>query len=259
MPPIDLANIKTRLIGCGAIQLVGQIISTALSDPTAAATLGIGGGPLVLGVSALVAIADNLAGNLMANDLGNQIADRLSKNRNILDNHDLTLAAGEAIAYILKEVAQSDELIAIAETKNLPYQKEPLNQLANKTVEYWLKININTADLSRGLRISEAQLNLIFSADAEEFDEVTGLTAEDWQIFLGELAASQGKSFDVDVIKFVANRLYESFPKAFREVLKDDAKTGGQKFAAMVLNLHQIALGELKDLGLQTGEVLQKL
>ncbi|MDB9510122.1 ATP-binding protein [Kamptonema animale CS-326] len=259
MPPIDLANIKTRLIGCGAIQLVGQTISTALSVSTGA-TAGIVGGPIaVVGVSALGAIAASVAGGMMATELGNQITERLSKNRNILDNHDLTLAAGEAIAYILKEVAQSDRLIAIAETKNLPYQAEPFNQLANKAVEYWLKINTNTADLSRGLRISEAQLNLIFSAEAEEFDEVTGLTAEDWQIFLGELAASQGKSFDVDVIQFVANRLYESFPKAFREVLKDDAKTGGQKFAAMVLNLHQIALGELKDLGLQTGEVLQKL
>lgn len=257
MPPIDLANIKTRLIGCGAIQLVGQTISAALSGSTAA-TLG-GAAPLVLVGSVLGTIASDLASGMMATELGNHITERFSKNPKILDNHDLTLAAGEAIAYILKEVAQSDRLIAIAETKNLPYQAEPLNQLADKTVEYWLKINTNTADLSSGLRISEAQLNLIFSAAAEEFDEVTGLTAEDWQIFLGELAATQGKSFDIDVIKFVANRLYESFPTAFRQVLKNDAKTGGQKFAAMVLNLHQIALGELKELGLQTGEVLQKL
>ncbi|OCQ95662.1 hypothetical protein BCD67_10060 [Oscillatoriales cyanobacterium USR001] len=254
---MDLANIKTRLIGCGAIQLIGQTISAALSGSTAA-TLG-GAAPLVLVGSVLGTIAASVAGGMMATELGNHITQSLSKNPKILNNHDLTIAAGEAIAYILKEVAQSEGLIAIAETQNLSYQAEPLNQLADKTVEYWLNINTNTANLSTGLKISEDQLNKIFSGDAEEFDEVTGLTADDWQIFVGELAASQGKSFDVDVIKFVANRLYESFPKAFREVLKDDAKTGGQKFAAMVLNLHQIALGELKDLGLQTGEILQKL
>ncbi|HLO51766.1 MAG TPA: hypothetical protein VK211_25370 [Kamptonema sp.] len=148
MPPIDLANIKTRLIGCGAIQLVGQTISVALSGSTAA-TLG-GASLLVLGSSVLGAIAASVAGGMMATELGNHITERLSKNQKILDNHDLTLAAGEAIAYILKEVAQSDRLIAIAEAKNLPYQAEHLNQLANKAVEYWLKINTNTADLSRG-------------------------------------------------------------------------------------------------------------
>lgn len=142
MPPIDLANIKTRLIGCGAIQLVGQTISAALSGSTAS-TLG-GASLLMLGSSVLGTIASDLAGGMMATELGNHITERFSKNRNILDNHDLTLAAGEAIAYILKEVAQSDRLIAIAETKNLPYQAEPFNQLANKTVEYWLNINTNT-------------------------------------------------------------------------------------------------------------------
>jgi hypothetical protein len=258
MLPIDLANIKTKLIGCGAIQLVGQTLSSALSVSTPS-TLGIAGGFAVVGLSVLGSITASLAGNMMANELGNHITDRLSKNPKILDNHHLTLAAGEAIAYLLKEVARSDELIAIAEAKNLPDPAKPLNQLADKTVEYWLSISTNTADLSSSLTISEDQLNKIFSPDAEEFYKVTGLTAEDWQIFVGELAASQGKSFDVDVIKLVAKRLYESFPKRFREVLKDDAKTGGQKFAAMVLNLHQIALGELKDLGLQNGEILQKL
>jgi len=42
-------------------------------------------------------------------------------------------------------------------------------------------------------------------------------------------------------------------------VLKLDAAKGGEKFAAMLLNLHQIALGELKELGLQNGEILDKL
>jgi hypothetical protein len=113
--------------------------------------------------------------------------------------------------------------------------------------------------LSRGLNISEEQLSAIFSADAEEFDRVTGLTPADWGTFLGEFAASEGKSLDAEIVEFVANKLYKTFPKAYREVLKLDAAKGGEKFAAMLLNLHQIALTELRDLGLQNGEILQKL
>ncbi|MEG4201903.1 ATP-binding protein, partial [Microcoleus sp. Pol12A5] len=200
-----------------------------------------------------------IAGNIAANDLGNRMTERLSKNPRILDNHDLIKAAGEAIGYILREVAKSDRLIAIAETKNLHYPETALSQLAEKTPEYWLDINTNTADLSRGLNISEDQLTKIFSADAEEFDRVTGLTTADWATFVNEFAASEGKSFDAEIVEFVADKLYATFPKAYCGVLKQDAAKGGEKFAAMQLNLHQIALAELRDLGLQNGEILQKL
>lgn len=260
MPLMDLANFKTRVIGCSAVMAVGQVISNAIANPGTQAAAGIIGGPIAVGgVSILAAIASGIAGNIAANDLGNRMTERLSKNPRILDNHDLIKAAGEAIGYILREVAKSDRLIAIAETKKLPYPETALSQLAEKTPEYWLDINTNTADLSRGLNISEDQLTKIFSADAEEFDRVTGLTTADWATFLNEFAASEGKSFDAEIVEFVAGKLYATFPKAYREVLKLDAAKGGEKFAAMLLNLHQIALTELKDLGLQNGEILQKL
>ncbi len=240
---------------------IGQVISNAIANPaTQAAAAGMMGGPIVLGgVSILAAIASGIAGNIAANDLGNLLTKRLSKNPNILDNHDLIKAAGEAIAYILRELASSDELISIAETNNLLYQETALTQLAHKTLEYWLDINTNTADLSRGLNISEDQLTLIFSADAEEFDRVTGLTTADWATFLNEFAASQGTSFDAKIVEFVAGKLCETFPKAYRQVLKQDAANGGEKFAAMLFNLHQIAFAQLRDLGLQNGEILHKL
>ncbi|MEG4817083.1 ATP-binding protein [Microcoleus sp. K5-D4] len=260
MPLMDLANFKTRVIGCSAVMAIGQVISNAIANPGTQAAAGIIGGPIAVGgVSILAAIAGGIAGNIAANDLGNRMTERLSKNAKILDNHDLIKAAGEAIGYILREVAKSDRLIAIAETKNLPYPETALCQLAEKTPEYWLDINTNTADLSRGLNISEDQLTKIFSADAEEFDRVTGLTTADWATFLNEFAASEGKSFDAEIVEFVADKLYASFPKAYREVLKLDAAKGGEKFATMLLNLHQIALAELRDLGLQNGEILQKL
>jgi len=239
---------------------IGQVISNAIANPATQAAAGIIGGPIALGgVSILAAIASGIAGNIAANDLGNRMTERLSKNPKILDNHDLIKAAGEAIGYILREVAKSDELIAIALSKNLPSPERAIAQLADKTPEYWLDINTNTAELSRGLNISEDQLTLIFSADAEEFDRVTGLTTADWASFLNEFARREGKSLDAEIVEFVADKLYATFPKAYREVLKQDAAEGGEKFAAMLLNLHQIALAELKDLGLQNGEILHKL
>ncbi|MEG4090127.1 hypothetical protein [Microcoleus sp. Pol12B4] len=170
MSRMNLANLKTRVIGCSAVMVIGQLISSAIAHPGVLAT-GLTGSTIALGgVSILATIVGGIAGNMTANDLGNRMADQLGKNRNILDNHDLIKAAGEAIAYILREVASSPQLIAIALSKNLPSPERAIGQLAEKTPQYWLDINTNTADLSRGLNISEEQLNLIFSADAEEFD-----------------------------------------------------------------------------------------
>ncbi len=259
MSLVDLANTKVRVIGCSAVMGVAPMIASAIANPGVTAALGVMANPVVGGIAILATIAGGIAGNLAANDLGNRMAEKLAKNPNILDNQDLTKAAGEAIGYILKDVAKSDELIAIAETKNLPYPEQDLDRLAEKTPEYWLNINTQGADLSRGLNISEEQLTLIFSADAAEFDRVTGLTPADWARFIGEFARSEGKSFDAEIVDFVAQRLYETFPQAYREVLKQDAAHGGEKFAAMLLNLHQIALADLKDLGLQNREILDKL
>ncbi|TAD83444.1 MAG: ATP-binding protein, partial [Oscillatoriales cyanobacterium] len=134
MSLVDLANTKIRVIGCSAVMAIGQLISSAIANPGTQAAAGTIGGPIALGgISILAAIAAGVAGNLAANDIGNKMTERLGKNPNILDNHDLTKAAGEAIGYILREVAKSDELIAIAETKKLPYPEQALDELAEKT------------------------------------------------------------------------------------------------------------------------------
>ncbi|MEG4286116.1 ATP-binding protein [Microcoleus sp. A006_D1] len=259
MSLVDLANTKVRVIGCSAVMGVAPMIASAIANPGVTAALGAMANPVVGGIAILATIAGGIAGNIAANDLGNRMAEKLAKNPNILDNHDLIKAAGEAIGYILKDVAKSDELIAIAETKNWPYPEQDLDKLADKTPEYWQNINTQGADLSRSLNISEEQLTLIFSADAAEFDRVTGLTPADWARFIREFARSEGKTFDAEIVDFVAQRLYETFPQAYREVLKRDAAQGGEKFAAMLLNLHQIALADLKELGLQNREILDKL
>ena len=151
MSLVDLANTKARVIGWTAVMGVGQMIANAIANPGGIAAIA-SANPIPIGISILASIAIGIAGNMAANDLGNRMAEKLAKNPNILDNHDLIKAAGEAIAYILREVASSPQLIAIALSKNLPSPERAINQLADKTPEYWLDINTNTADLSRGLK-----------------------------------------------------------------------------------------------------------
>ena len=258
---INIADTKTRLLGCSAIYIVGQCLSTALAGPAAGMATGVLGGPTgVLAANVLATIVATIVGNITASELGNKLAQRVGKNADILKNGDLTAAAGEAISRLLQEnIAESEEIIVIAERNHLPYAKADFQYLAKKTVAYWLKIDTKTDISTTDLNFSDEELAKIFSADPNRFVEVTGLSVQDWQDFLGDFAAKENKTLHPELIAYAAAKLHESFPKAFREVLKQDAATGGRQFAGMQLILHRETLAELQSLGLQNGEVLQKL
>ncbi|MGB3266032.1 MAG: ATP-binding protein [Microcoleus sp.] len=261
MSLVNLADTKTRLLGCSAVYIVGQCLSTALAGgPVANMAAGVLGGPGgVLAASVLTTLIADVVGSITAGELGNKLAQRVGKNADILKNGDLTAAAGEAISRLLAKVAESEEIIVIAERNGLAYAEANFQYLANKTVAYWLKIDAETDSETTPLNFSDAELAKIFSADANQFLEVTGLEVQDWQDFLGDFAAKENKTLHPELIACAAAKLHESFPKAFCEVLKQDAETGGRQFAGMQLILHRETLAELKDLGLQNGEVLQKL
>ena len=261
MSLVNLANTKTRLLGCGAIYIVGQCLSTALAGPAAGMATGVLGGPGgVFAASVLATIVAGVVGNITASELGNKLAQRVGKNADILKNGDLTAAAGEAISRLLQEnIAESEEIIVIAERNHLPYAKADFQYLAKKTVAYWLEIDTKTDISTTDLNFSDEELAKIFSADPNQFVEITGLSVQDWQDFLGDFAAKENKTLHPELIAYAAAKLHESFPKAFREVLKQDAATGGRQFAGMQLILHRETLAELQSLGLQNGEVLQRL
>ena len=261
MSLVNLANTKTRLVGCSAIYIVGQCLSTALASPAAGMAIGVLGGPTgVLAANVLATIVATIVGNITAGELGNKLAQRVGKNADILKNGDLTAAAGEAISRLLQEnIAESEEIIVIAERNHLPYAKADFQYLAKKTVAYWLEIDTKTDISTTDLNFSDEELAKIFSADPNRFVEVTGLSVQDWQDFLTDFAAKENKTLHPELIACAAQKLHEFFPKAFREVLKQDAATGGRQFAGMQLILHRETLAELQSLGLQNGEVLQKL
>jgi len=260
MSLVNLANTKTRLLGCGAIYAIGQCLSSALSGPAAGMATGVLGGPVgVFGASVLATIVAGIMGNITANELGNKLAQRVGQNADILKNSDLTAAAGEAISRLLTKIAESEEVIVISQRNHLRYAKADFQYLAKKTVAYWEAIDAKTDSETTPLNFSDSELAKIFSADRNQFLEVTGLQVQDWQDFLGDLVAKENKTLHPELIGYAAAQLHECFPKAFCEVLKQDAETGGRQFAGMQLILHRETLAELQSLGLQNGEVLQRL
>lgn len=252
---INIASTKTRLLGGSAVYIVGQCLSSALDSPLAEMAAPMLGSPLgVLGVSVLSTIVTGVVGNITAGELGNKLAQRVGKNADILKNGDLTAAAGEAIGCLLqKNIPESEEFKVIAERNNLRHAKADFQYLAKKTVAYGLEIDAKPDTSTGGLNFSEGELAKIFSPDPNQFVEVTGLSVQDWQDFLTDFAAKENKILHSELIACAAKKLHEFFPKAFREVLKQDAETGGRQFAGMQLTLHRETLAKLKDLGLQNG------
>jgi DNA-binding transcriptional MerR regulator len=222
---------------------------------------GILGGPAgVLAASVLATIVTGVVGNITAGECGNKLAQRIGKNADILKNGDLTAAAGEAISRLLqKNIAESEEIIVIAERNHLPYTKADFQHLAKKTVAYWETIDTQTDGNTTPLKFSDSQLAKIFSPIPNQFVQVTGLTVQDWQDFLTVFAAKENKILHPELIGYAAAQLHQFFPKAFCEVLKQDAQTGGRQFAGMQLILHREAVAQLQNLGLQNEEILQKL
>ncbi|MCC3474449.1 MULTISPECIES: ATP-binding protein [unclassified Microcoleus] len=263
MSLVNLANTKARLLGCSAVYLVGQSLSTALSTSGPAATMaaGILGGPTgVLAASVLATIVTGVVGNITAGECGNKLAQRIGKNADILKNGDLTAAAGEAISRLLqKSIPESEEFKVIAERNGLRHAKADFQHLAKKTVAYWETIDAKTDGNTTPLNFSDSQLAKIFSPVPNQFVEVTGLSVQDWQDFLTVFAAKENKTLHPELIGYAAAQLHQFFPKAFCEVLKQDAATGGRQFAGMQLILHREAVAQLQNLGLQNGEILQKL
>lgn len=137
---INIADTKTRLVGCSAVYIVGQCISTALAGPAAGMVAPILGGPVVeFGANVLATIVASVVGNITAGELGNKLAQRVGKNADILKNGDLTAAAGQAISRLLQEdIAESQEFTVIAERNHRRHAKADFQYLAKKTVAYWL-------------------------------------------------------------------------------------------------------------------------
>ncbi|MDI9636195.1 hypothetical protein QM565_10425 [Geitlerinema splendidum] len=177
------------------------------------------------------AIAGVLAGNV-ANELG----DATTRHPDVsLKNHDLIEAVGKAIAAIITHKA-------VPKFKHDRKTCKNLLKIAEITPEKWVDLwsiwlNEETGESEKYPKLGEGKIPDILIPNGDEI-----LQPEDWQdIFIRlNMAACPGGGFafpDTAVYATVSQLLYEEFPKAFRQTLKEDFAEDGKAFAGLMLDL----------------------
>ena len=211
---------RNRLLTFGALCVAGTVGSALLS------------GTALLPV--LIAGATGLASNIWATDLGTlweRVAQRLGGWDAVLQNADLSKAVGNAIGAVIAKTSRLEMY--------RDYQ-EPLRRLANHATLRWSELSQLPEFLEEaGLDpIRSANLSRLFSLRPAEFAEARALTPQDWARMLNILQQHEpGVVQDPLVMTEVAEILHHDFPKALREVLKEDFAKGGRAYAGLVLDL----------------------
>ncbi|MCT7950429.1 tetratricopeptide repeat protein [Ancylothrix sp. C2] len=187
-------------------------------------------GASVVTTTAAAAVA-SVAGGVLANDVGEhlKLAHRLREKKNSLRNHDLTKAVGSAISIVLFAVAEEHK------ARKNDWHKD-FENLAKAAPNYWKNIADNRQDDFAGIWEENLPAEL-FSTKASEFATVKALDENSWIEFLQGLCAENKVGLGDVLILNTAQKWESIFPKALREVLKDDFEHGGKAFASLTLSM----------------------
>jgi hypothetical protein len=210
------------------------IFSTALAVGTACSVLGT----TVVGlpVTVVATILASVAGGIVGNDVG-AISTKLGKDQDILGNNDLRKSVGKAIAAVIVAVADDSKLF--------PKETAGLRKMAKLAEDKWENLVENLP--GEFAPIQESQLTDFFANRPEDFSNLTALDIDLWVALLDDLRWKAGVILAQPVITYTAKCLYEIFPKALREVLKEDFKSDGKAFAGMVLDLFGVMRSQISE------------
>ena len=210
----------------------GSLYVAACTFPPALGVVGLVSNPKaqeLLGETGK-AIASVVAGNV-ANELGDATTGHPGVS---LKNHDLIEAVGKAIAAVITHKA-------VPEFKQDSKTCKNLLKIAKLTPEKWVSLwslwlNEDTGESERYPELSEGKMpDILIPTD----DEI--LPLEDWQDIFARLnmAACPGGGFKFPdgVFATVSQLLYDNFPQAFRQTLKEDFAEDGKAFAGLMLDL----------------------
>jgi hypothetical protein len=203
-------------------------------------------GTTVVGVPVTVvgAILASVAGGIVANEVG-AISSRLGKDKDIFRNNDLTKSVGKAIAAVI---------VAVADSKQFPKETAGLRKMAKQADGKWENfVEYLPGEFSP---IQESQLTEFFANRPEDFSNLTALDIGLWVALLDDLRWKAKVILAQPVVTYTANCLYEIFPKALREVLKEDFQSDGKAFAGMVLDLFGVMRSQI---GANHNLILQRL
>jgi tetratricopeptide (TPR) repeat protein len=223
---------RNRLLTFGALCIAG--------------TIGIALVPAGGLLAGSVDMATGLAANVFATDIGTlweKIAQRLSGQDAVLQNEDLSKAVGTAIAAVIAKFARENG-------DRVPEDRQALRKLANHAAQEWQYI-INARDFVAEPEfdpVREPYLAHMFSQEPSEFDQVKALTPEAWkQVLTAWQSGVPSMTLAAQTTEEVSLQLYHQFPKALREVLKEDFAKDGRAYGAIVLDLFGVLRETLQE------------
>ena len=242
--------------------LIKLSIASAILLASAVASGGtlpaIGAAGILIPESMIDKIIDafgSVAGSIAATEAGNLPEAKFVS----LTNNDLTKAAGNAIASVIAVVAK---------TKDEDTQAK-LNRLAEIAKNRWLEIANEQIEQRRyPEKLKEINLQEFLIPTGESFTAETALDIDAWEKIINLLDEKDtekrrffGNRPTVNPVtnSQVANELCQNFPKALREVLKEDFKKDGKAFAALTIQLSQKILKLLGKTSEDVTQVLQRL
>jgi flagellar biosynthesis GTPase FlhF len=176
-----------------------------------------------------------------------------------LTNNNLTKAAGNAIASVISVVAKKQD-------KDTQVK---LNRLAKIAKNHWLEIANEEIEQRRyPQELKEINLKEFLTPTGESFTAETALDIDAWEKIITlldqkdtEKKRFSGNQANINPVtnSLVADELRLNFPKALREVLKDDFKKDGKAFAALTIQLLQETRKLLGKTSEDVNQVIQRL
>ena len=237
--PCQLA--MSPLVAAGAVASV-----VAAPDPTTGA------------IVAFAQILGSLAGNIAATDLHATLAERVLGD-DVLKNHDLARAVRDTIGAIIRRAA-----------KDIPDENEKaaLEKIARIDENIWAEAEASLRQPQTSERLSADEIFEMFSKSPEDFARFKALTLEEWRDLVGGLAAVNSFAVEGDVfsapgnliisgstIDLAASRLYETFPRALYEILKEDFAHDGKAYGGLLIKL----VGNISAMQVETRETAYEI
>lgn len=174
------------------------------------------------GLGQLAVTLGAVGGNMLAANIHETWTSNLGGDKDVLRNHDLSLAVGKAIAAVIDR-----------EAAKLPsgMERARLQEMAQKAPERWpLPTERQDADFAD---IAEVNLPNVLSIRDGNMARVRTLEIKTWESLVRQL--EEKHELDGAIIRRLAQLLHEGFAVALFEILKADFAASGKAFAALAL------------------------